>query len=90
MSRSIKIDESYRVETSTTGCSLILDKKGEVNPKTGNPIQVFDQWFYTDVKACLKKYCALQINLECSSIQEVISKIEALEKKIDEMKEIRL
>jgi len=85
MSRKINIDGSYRIESSTTGCTLILEKEGEMNPETGKPVQVFDQWFYPDVKGCLKKYCRLMLQLECDTIEQVISKIENLEKKIDEL-----
>ena len=84
MSKKIIIDEAYRIETSTTGCSLILDTKGEMNPDTGKPKQIFDQWFYPNVKACLKKYAELQLH-ESHSVLDLIDKIDEMMEKIDSL-----
>lgn len=85
MSVILKIDDDYRIESSTTGCSLVLQAEGEINPNTNKPIEKFDQWFFPDVKACLKKYCKLQTQ-ECRSIESVIEMIDSLMKKIDDLK----
>jgi len=85
----IKIDDKWHIKTDPY-CFVLVNEfvpeengKPKVNPKTGKTMVTRYEQYYPTLKKCLQAYCN-EVLKECTDIQDVIRKIDELNKKIDE------
>lgn len=91
-SNPIKIDKNFTIKhsnssgwilsyksDSTTGLIKVGPRRGEIGEAVSK-----DQWYYPDLKTALKKYLdkAIGVSEECSSVADLIAKIEGVEENI--------
>lgn len=86
----IKIDDKWSIETDRFCFMLVneypdTDSNGApvVNKKSGKQRIVRAVSYYPTLKMCLQGYCN-EVLKDCTDIQDVIKKIDELNKKIDE------
>ena len=80
----IQLDECYSIESTRN--EVILRYRCEsdkINEKTGKNVVSNDRWFYPNVRQALKQFLLSSLT-ECTSIKEMLTKLEQLENIIDE------
>lgn len=82
--KKIILDDNYSMACDTDTCTLYYKKVGEINPDTGKPIVSSNQWYYPNMKVCLKFYL-LKSAAESTSISGVLDRINEIENKIDNL-----
>lgn len=79
----MKIDNNYSLQISKDCVNLKYESE-YINEK-GKTVKQKDNWYYPNVKMALKKYVNECVSY-ASNIDEIISKIEEVETKIDNLK----
>lgn len=81
----IKLDENYSIETDSYNVSLIYRREKEIE-KNGELKTVVEKsdWHYPTLAHALKKYLSESLK-ECSSIEEVLKRIEIVENRINNL-----
>lgn len=87
--KSIQLSEKYRIEKDSYSWVLIFNEARERKNKKTKELEEFifeDKWYYPCIKKLLSKLIELDLK-ESKSIDEIIYKIDILEKKIDSLKD---
>lgn len=82
--RFIKLDDLHFVTRNSLTWILHFEDRRGISEKTGKEIIATDEWYFPSLKLCLKKYCD-RVLLPAQSIQDILNRIESLERKIDEL-----
>lgn len=83
---SIKLDDNWRIDNSSGSATLIFEKEGDINDKTGRPTISKDTFFYSTVKQALIGYTNRCL-VYSDSITEVLNKLESIENLIKSIKD---
>ena len=76
----MKLDENYRIEADTHNWVLHYEEK-KVN-KDSKAYTAKDHWYFPTIQTCFKKWCDETLK-DSKSIEDLKSKMDALNKKID-------
>lgn len=85
---TITLNENFRIEKDTYSCVLIFSEERHKENKDSVEKESFvfeDKWYYPDVRQVLRKYIDLDLK-SSKSIDELIEKMEIIDKKITELK----
>lgn len=52
----MKIDDKYYIKKDANNVILCFEEEGDINEKTGKPIQRKEEWYYKDLKDALRAY----------------------------------
>ena len=75
----MKLDENYSIEKDPYCWILRYEKTGEINEKTGKPIQTLNETYHNSTKQALAEYldCIIGDNFEVIGILESIKLAES-------------
>lgn len=85
MKNNITLDQDYSISINNDCVTLISEKEGEINPKTGKPSISKDYWHCTSLKNALKRYVDVSLRSQ-KTIFNVIVKLKEINNKIDNLK----
>lgn len=83
---SIKLDDNWRIDNSSGSATLVFEKEGEINEKTGKPTISKDIFYYSTVKQALIGYtnrCLVYLD----DIPSILNKLESIENLIKNTKD---
>lgn len=84
----MKLDNEFEIVRESHDCfSLIKTRPGNINPWTKEPSKPQQsKSYHSSLETALRSYCRQSIN-DCSSISDVLLKIDQLYKKINSISE---
>lgn len=83
---SIKLDDNWRIDNSSGSATLVFEKEGDINEKTGKLTISKDVFYYSTVKQALIGYTNRCL-VYSENITEVLNKLESIENLIKNMKD---
>lgn len=81
---SIKLDDNWRIDNSSGSATLVFEKEGDINEKTGKPTISKDIFYYSTVKQVLIGYTNRCL-VYSDNITSILSKLESIENLIKNM-----
>ena len=86
--KPIKLNDNYRIEKDSYSWVLIFNEpRMKLNKKTLESVEFIyeDKWYFPCIKQILRKFIELDLK-ESSSLDQLIIKMDALDIKINELK----